>query len=435
MHKALRVLNNIRLAFFPIAYALGGVLIGSTLNRVMIADLGYSATLVAFFFAIPLMVSPVRIWIGYRSDAYSILGKRREPYIVLGAVIIGLGILAITNLIVQPSNTWMMAGIGVAFLLYGLGRNTSHNTFQALVADRYRGDARSRAATLYEVATMLGMVMGAGFIKSALKVYDPAKLVATALGVAVVVLMLAILATIGQEDKDPVAEIATKEARKTSFGESFKSVIWADPQARLFFAIVVMTFIGTLAQDVLLEPYGGLVLNMAVGETTGLTQFWGIGVLLSMVLCGVYLLKALGFMKVMRAGMLLSVVSFVGPILAGLTGNVGLLKGSVFVMGLGTGLAGAGMLSGTLAFTSKLRAGMLLGVWAVANMAGHAFGSLMGGMIVDGVRAATGSAFASYATVFVFEIVVLLAAYVLTYRLNLDAAVVKTEEQLTVPAA
>ena len=36
----LRLLNNFRLALFPMAYALSGVLIGSTLNRIMIADLG-----------------------------------------------------------------------------------------------------------------------------------------------------------------------------------------------------------------------------------------------------------------------------------------------------------------------------------------------------------------------------------------------------------
>ena len=434
MKNISRNLNNIRLALFPIAYALGGVLIGSTLNRIMIADLGYSATLVAFFFALPLLVSPVRIWIGYRSDAFSIFGKRREPYIMLGAVIIGLGILAITNLIIRPNNNLIMAGVGLAFLLYGLGRNISHNTFQALVADRYSGDSRSRAATLYEVATMLGMVMGAGIIKGTLKVYDPAQLTATALGVAVVILALALLGTIGQEEKDGVGQVATMEARKTNFARAFKSVILADPQARLFFVVVVMTFIGTLAQDVLLEPYGGLVLKMAVGETTGLTQFWGIGVLISMVLCGVYLLKAFGFMMVMRAGMLLSALSFLGPIAAGISGSVGLLKGSIFVMGLGTGLAGAGMLSGTLAFTSKIRAGMLLGVWGVANMVGHAFGSLMGGMIVDGVRAATGNAFVAYATVFVFEILILLAAFSLTYRLRFEASEVYTEEKRTIAA-
>lgn len=430
-----RILNNLRLALFPIAYALSGVLIGSTLNRIMIADLGYSATLVALFFAIPLMVSPVRIWIGYRSDGFPLLGKRREPYIILGALVIGLGILAITNLITSGSSALMLAGVALAFLLYGLGRNISHNTFQALVAERYEGAARSRAATLYEVATMLGMVMGAGAIKGALKAYEPEKLVGVAVGVAAAVLLLAFLGAIGQEQKGQKATFAAEKAREVKFSEAFGAVVLADPQVRLFFGIVVLTFVGTLAQDVLLEPFGALVLKMEVGETTGLTQYWGIGVLLSMLASGLLLLKALGHMRVMRAGMLLSVLAFAGPILAGLTGNLGLFKAAVFVMGLGTGLAGAGLLSGTLAFTTRLRAGMLVGVWGVANMTGHAFGSLLGGVTVDGVRALTGSAFAAYGTVFGLEMAILLTALALSFRLNVDSSRAHLEERENLSAA
>lgn len=432
-----RTINNLRLALFPIAYALSGVLIGSTLNRIMIAELGYSATLVALFFAIPLMVSPIRIWIGYRSDAFPLFGKRREPYIAIGALLIGLGIVAITNMITSGNNALILAGVAGAFLLYGLGRNIGHNTFQALVAERYEGPARSRAATMYEVATMLGMVVGAGVIKGALKTYDPATLTGVALGVAGAVLLLAILGSLGQEPKGAVTQVAAEKAREVSFSEAFRTVVLTDPQVRLFFGIVVLTFVGTLAQDVLLEPYGGLMLNMEVGETTGLTQFWGIGVLLSMLASGLFLLKALGHLRVMRAGMLLSALSFLGPIIAGLTGNVGLLKGTVFVMGLGTGLAGAGMLSGVMNFTTKIRAGMLLGVWGVANMTGHAFGSLLGGGIVDSVRALSGNIFLAYASVFGLEIILLLIAFGLTFRLHVEEARASLEEKekLTLAAA
>ncbi|MEJ5224433.1 MAG: BCD family MFS transporter [Anaerolineales bacterium] len=429
MEKMIRILSNVRLAFFPIAYALSGVLIGSTLNRIMIAELGYSATLVALFFAIPLMISPIRVWVGYRSDAFPIWGKRREPYIMFGALAIGLGIVAITNLI-TAGNTWaILLGVALSFVLYGLGRNISHNTFQALVADRYEGAARSRAATLYEVTTMLGMVMGAGIIKGALKIYEPERLVALALAVAGAVLILSILATIGQEARGKLTETAAEIAREVKFSEAFRKVILEDKQVRLFFIIVVLTFVGTLAQDVLLEPYGGLVLGMSVGETTGLTQYWGIGVLISMLACGLFLLKALGYMRVMRTGMLVSALAFVGPILAGVIGNAALFKGAVFIMGLGTGLAGAGMLSGALAFTTRIRAGMLLGVWGVANMTGHAFGSLLGGVTVDSVRALTGSPFLAYAAVFAMEIIFLVIALSLTFRLSMEEAQAQREEK------
>lgn len=433
MAKAVRILNNIRLALFPMAYALSGVLIGSTLNRIMIADLGYAATLVALFFAVPLMVSPVRVWIGYRSDGFLIFGKRREPYIILGALVIGLGVVTITNLITSGSSGAVMAGLVLAFLLYGLGRNISHNTFQALVADRYSGEARSRAATMYEVATMLGMVMGAGIIKKMLKVYDPAVLTSTALIIALVILVLAFLAAIGQEPKEKQNLAAAEKAREVKFSQAFREVVLSDPQVRLFFLIVVMTFVGTLAQDVLLEPFGGLVLKMDVGETTGLTQYWGIGVLLAMLASGLALLKWLGHLKVMRAGMLLSVLAFAGPILAGGMGNIALFKVAVFVMGIGTGLAGAGMLSGALTFTSRVRAGMLLGVWGVANTTGHAFGSLLGGTVVDTMRTLTGNAYLAYSTLFGLEMFILLAALWLSFRLDVKISKARQEERTVIP--
>jgi BCD family chlorophyll transporter-like MFS transporter len=281
---------------------------------------------------------------------------------------------------------------------------------------------------------MVGMVMGAGLIKSALKVYAPDKLVTTALGVAVAVFVLAVLGALGQEKRAPAA-LAAEKARTTSFAQAFRKVVLGDPQVRMFFVIVILTFMGTLAQDVLLEPFGGLVLGMQVGETTGLTQFWGVGVLLSMLASGLFLLKALGHVRVMRAGMLLSVLAFSGPIMAGATGNVGLFQSAVFVMGLGTGLAGAGMLSGTLAFTTRLRAGMLVGVWGVANMVGHAGGSLLGGVIVDSVRLLTGSPLAAYSSVFALEMALLLVAFGLSLRLNFGESAAHEEEQLSLAAA
>jgi len=75
MKTITRILNNIRLGFFPVAYGLSGALIGGTLNRVMIAEMEMPASLVGLFFAVPLLVSPARIWFGYRSDGFILFGK------------------------------------------------------------------------------------------------------------------------------------------------------------------------------------------------------------------------------------------------------------------------------------------------------------------------------------------------------------------------
>lgn len=425
-----RYLNNARIALFSIAYGLSGALIGGTLNRIMIAELSLPATLVAFFFAVPLLVSPVRVWLGYRSDGFPIFGKRREPYIVFGALGIGLGIIAAANVAARASqlgSTLFLAGT-LAFLLYGLGRNLAHNTYQALVSDRYEGSYRTRAITFYEVATLLGSVMGAGAIGKALEEYDPAKLTGVATGVAVAILILATLAALGQEARDQVLVAASERARKVPFKDVLRDVVFSDPQVKLFFTLIIFTFIGTLAQDALLEPYGALVLNMSVGDTTRLTMYWGLGVLSSMLLSGLFLIKWLGFMKLMRAGIVASIAVFIGLIVTGMMGNVGIFKTLVFVMGFGTGLAGAGMLSGVVSFTTPIRAGMLMGVWGVANMVGHAVGNLVGGVIVDSMRYATGDAFAAYSALFGMEAIMLVVALYLSTRLDVASSRAYSEE-------
>ena len=428
--KIVRYLNNARLALFSIAYGLSGALIGGTLNRIMIADLGLPASLVAFFFAVPLIISPVRVWLGYRSDGFPIFGKRREPYIVLGAIGIGLGIIAASSITAGATNAtalFVLSGI-LSFLLYGLGRNLAHNTYQALISDRYTGTYRTRAVTFYEVATLLGSVMGAGFIGKALETFEPAKLMSVSIGVAVVILVLAILASFGQEEKNQVVQTAAEQARKLPFQQVLRDVVLADPQVRMLFTLVIFTFIGTLAQDALLEPYGGLVLGMSVGETTRLTMYWGLGVLASMLLSGIFLIKWLGHMNLMRTGIIVSILVFVGLIVTGIAGNASIFKNLVFIMGLGTGLAGAGMLSSIISFTTPIRAGMLMGVWGVANMVGHAVGNLLGGAIVDGVRFATGNALTAYSSLFAMEAVMLGIALYLTTKLDVNTAKARAEE-------
>jgi BCD family chlorophyll transporter-like MFS transporter len=428
-----RILHHFRLGAFPVAYGLSGVLIGGTLNRVMIAELKLPATLVALLFALPLLVSPVRLWIGYRSDGFPILGRRREPYMLLGALLIGTGVAAIAAVAVRLSGdlgTFVPAAVGI-FLLYGLGRNLAHNTYQALLAEKFTGAARARAVTLYEVVTLLGSVMGAGALGRALEQYDPARLLSVANAVGVTVVVLALIAVPGQEPRAAGAAHA-EQARGRPFGEVFRDYVWADPQVRRLFAVVICTFIGTLAQDVLLEPYGALVLGMSVGQTTRLTMFWGLGVLAAMLLSGVWLLRVLGPLKLVRTGLVLSIAAFAAVATVGLAGAPGLFRWLVLAMGFGTGLAGAGMLGSVVEFTTPVRAGLLMGVWGVANLFGHALGSLMGGIVVDTMRLATGSALTAYTALFVFEVAMLIVALMLTFRLSPGA--IRAGGEVTSPA-
>ncbi|MBN2045744.1 MAG: BCD family MFS transporter [Anaerolineales bacterium] len=426
MKKAKGVFNRIRLALFPIGYGMIGALVGGTLNRVFIADIGMAASLVGFVFSIQYLVSPVRVWLGYRSDGFPIFGKKRESYMILGKLVLAVGISLAAYLAVNVSSQALLViGMIAAFVIYGIGRNLAHNSYQALLTDVFSAEKRQRAITLYEVATLVGSVAGAGALGKALEVYDPSKLISVTIGAALTAFVFALLGSIRQEPA-VVSETAEK-ARSQSFGQTLKEIILPDPQVRLFFLIVMLTFIGTLAQDDFLEPYGALVLDMAVGETTRLTAFWGVGVLISMLLSGLFLIKWLGYMRLMRIGMIASMLVFAGIIVIGMLGNPAIFRMLVLVMGLGTGLAGAGMLSGVISFTTSIRAGLLMGVWGMANLIGKAIGSLMGGIIIDLMRLVFQDAFLAYATLFAIEVILLVVAFVLTTRLDIQASRARQE--------
>jgi BCD family chlorophyll transporter-like MFS transporter len=435
MSTIIRYLNYVRLAAFPLGYGLTGVLVSGTLNRVMIADLNLAAALVALFLAAPQLISPVRVWLGYRSDGHPIFGRRREPYIVLGALITGLGLLTAVLLVTTANNALVLVGVLLAFVIYGLGRNLGHNSFEALLADKFTHKQRSRAMTMYEVATLFGSVLGGGLLGRAMEDYAPTRLVAVVLGVLVAVLGLSAFAALGQEPHTLQTRVAAEKARKLPFMQVVRDVVWNDPQVRLFFVIVFFTFIGTLAQDILLEPYGALVLGMRAGETTRLTTYWGLGVIAAMVLAGLVLVNRFGYQTVLRFGIAVSIAVFIGIIAVGtvsatVLGNRNVFNALTFVMGIGTGLAGAGMLTGIITFTTATRAGLLMGVWGMANMLGRAAGTLVGGVALSLTQwLVGGNNYVAYATVFTVEVVLLIAAFALTFLLNPAHSRAYREEQ------
>jgi BCD family chlorophyll transporter-like MFS transporter len=426
----LQMLHVVRLAGYPLGYGLTGALVGGALNRIMVAELGFSIALVGFFFAMPQLVSPLRVWLGYRSDGFPIWGRRREPYILVGTLLGAAGVVLAVMLAVNgaASSALLTVGVMFAFVLYGLGRNLAHNSYEAFLAERFTGNARPRAMTLFEVVTLLGSVMGAGALGAALRDFDPARLTGIALGTMGVVLVLTILAAVSQERNLKVNTAAVDTARAIPFRQALQALVLADAQVRIFFTLILFAFIGTLAQDVLLEPYGGLVLNMSPSETTRLTAFWGIGVLLAMLLCGGLLLRFFSFLTILRAGLIFSTFAFGSVIFVGLSGNADLFRTLVFIMGFGTGISGAGMLTGLAHFTTTVRAGMLMGVWGMANLLGRASGSIIGGVVVQTLQTLTGSALIGYTAVFAIEVVMILVALGLSFRLRIDQSAAHREE-------
>ena len=85
--------KRVQLGLIHVAVAMTLVPINSTLNRVMIKELGISATLVALFISLPYLLSPTQVAIGSYADRHPWWGRRRTPYIVLGLLLCVVGAL------------------------------------------------------------------------------------------------------------------------------------------------------------------------------------------------------------------------------------------------------------------------------------------------------------------------------------------------------
>jgi len=426
-----KIISYLRLAGFPLGLGLTSVLVSGTLNRVMIVELGLPATLVGLFFALPLIISPLRIWLGYRSDAHPIWGLRREPFIILGSLLAGIGVAGAALAVIQGErlNALMVLMIMAGFLAYGLGKNLSSNTFEALLADKFTGDQRPQAVTFYKVAMFLGIMLGALLLGRLLSPFSTARLITIVIAVALAAFILAALAVAGQEPRKHTILSESEVAREKPFFNTFRDLVWSDPQVRRFFIFVMLIVIGTLGQDVLLEPYAALALDMSVGETTRLTAIWGAGTLLAMGAAGAWLVKSYGYSRVVRAGILLGVFVFAGLILSGIFNLPFAFLALVFFLGISTGLSASGMLTAVIEFTTPARAGLLMGVWGVAHNLGQAAGGILSGGLVDLVRGFGGNAITAYGLVFALEALLLLFALGLLGQIQITKARVISSTQ------
>jgi BCD family chlorophyll transporter-like MFS transporter len=410
------------MALFQLGFGLLSVTVLGVLNRVMFTEIGLSAALIGFLLAIPSIISPVRLWLGYLSDSHPILGRRRAPYIVVGTVLAAFGVLG---------GTWsalniprLLAG-GVlaavaAFLTYGMGKNAMATAFQALIADVFDKEQRPQATAVLQSAFIMGIVGGSVFSGRLLDPYSPDRLLLLVVGVGGLAIVLAALGCIGVEPAGKAVEAVSERARAVPFCTTLR-LTFRNRQVRLFFFFVGATLLATLSQDIYLEPYAAELLGMSVGESARLNIFWGVGTLAALLSSGMWLVNRIGRKPTAATGLLVVALAFVGLIVSGALGSRTLFLMLVFVLGVGSGLSAAGALTLMVDLTRPEQAGLLMGAWTIAHQLAEVVGNIMGGVVIDTVLAMTNSHLAAFSTVFGLEVVAAFAALALLSRISVAA--------------
>jgi MFS transporter, BCD family, chlorophyll transporter len=430
----------LRLSLFQVSVGMAAVLLTGTLNRVMIVELGIASWLVALVVAIPLVFAPLRALIGHKSDTHrSVLGWRRVPYIWFGSLLQfgGFAILPFALLVMSGDThgpIWFgEAGAMLAFLLVGAGMHTTQTAGLALATDLATPDSRPRVVALLYVMLLVGTLLSALLIGAVLRNFSPVRLIQVIQGAAAMTMLLNVIALWKQEVRN-VALTASKAPRP-----SFASV-WAeftaDARTRRLLAAVGLGAAAFSMQDVLLEPYGGEVLGMSVGQTTSLTALWALGALVGFGWSAYRLGRNAEPHRLAALGAVVGVFGFAMVIYASPLSSTALLGLGILLIGFGGGLFAVGTLTAAMALASNGKSGLALGAWGAVQASCAGIAIALGGVLRDVVagfaktgalgEALTGPA-TSYGFVYHIEIVLLFAALIALGPLVRRAAPGETE--------
>ncbi|MBC6436882.1 MAG: PucC family protein [Rhodobacteraceae bacterium] len=418
---ALPLSRLLRLSLFQVTVGMALVLLVGTLNRVMIVELEVPAALVGIMISLPLLFAPFRALIGYRSDIHaSALGWRRVPYIWKGTMLQfgGFAIMPFALLVLSgyqeaaDAPLWIgHSSAALAFLLVGAGVHMVQTVGLALATDLVPAQDQPKVVGLMYVMLLVGMI-GAALIFGALLVeYTPGRLVRVVQGAAVVTVALNLLALWKQEPRDRAR--AARADTHPEFREAWHLFV----RGRGAIGLLVVIALGTMGfgmADVLLEPYGGQVLDMSVAVTTRLTAVLALGGLLGITVASRVLSGGGEPMQVAWYGTLCGVPAFALIIASGPLGVVPVFVLGTALAGFGAGLFGHGTLTATMRSAPRDQIGLALGAWGAVQATAAGISVALGGLIRDLIVALPHSGDfrpeAPYTPVFSLELVLLIGA-------------------------
>ena len=412
----------LRLSFFQVSVGMCSVLLLGTLNRVMIVELGVAAGLVATMVALPVLFAPLRALIGFRSDHHkSYLGWRRVPYLWFGTLVQfgGLAIMPFALILLSGDTTgpWWIGHIGaaLAFLMVGAGLHTVQTAGLALATDLAPREKHPAVVSLMSLMQLVGMLIaGLGF-GAVLAEFSQLRLIQVIQGAAALTMLLNVVALWKQEPRNPARTRHDREI--PSFHESWRRLRRTARWDRRLMALGLGT-LGFAMQDILLEPYGGQVLGLSVGTTTGLTALFAAGGVAAFAAAARLLARGTDPHRLAAHGALAGVVAFTLVLAAAPIASLAVFAAGTVLIGFGGGLFSVGLLTACIRTAPANEPGLALGAWgAVAATSGGAAMAL-GGLIRDTVAAVAlsgslGPALSGhevgYGAVYMLEIVLLFA--------------------------
>ncbi|SEN29346.1 BCD family MFS transporter [Palleronia pelagia] len=406
-------LSIARLGLVQMALGAIVVLTTSTLNRLMVVELGLLAILPGALVALHYGIQITRPNWGFLSDT----GGKRTRWIVGGMVALALGgLLAAWGVVLLEGQFALGLAVSVvAYALIGLGVGASGTSLLALLATATAPHRRAAAATITWLMMIAGIAVTAGVVGTLLDPYSPAllmRIVAIVCGAAVV---LSVVATWGIESR----VVARAEPAPMPFREGLAE-IWAEPKARAFTIFVFLSMTAYFMQELILEPYAGLVFAFTPGQSTQLSGAQNGGVFVGMLLVGIAAtgLRLGALRDWVIAGCVGSALSLLAIAAVGQTG-LALLVPATVALGFFNGMFAVAAIGSMMALAGEGRAsreGTRMGLWGAAQAIAAGFGGLVGAACVDLLRGLIADA-PAFGLVFAGEACIFIAAALMAARI------------------
>jgi BCD family chlorophyll transporter-like MFS transporter len=430
-------LGIVRLGLVQTALGAIVVLTTSTMNRVMVVELALPAMLPGALVAMHYAVQMLRPRLGYGSD----VGGRRTSWIIGGMALLALGGVS-ASIATALMATHLGMGVALAvvsFLMIGVGVGAAGTSLLTLLAKQVAPGRRGAAATIVWMMMIVGFIITAATVGHFLDPFTPMRLVAITSCVAAIAFVLTLVAVRGIESR-PGAPAAgnTAAAGDAPPPQAFRAAlaeVWADTRARRFTVFVFISMLAFSAQDLILEPFAGLVFGYTVGESTKLAGVQNGGVLLGMMLVAVATTlgkrgRRFGSLAAWTiGGCISSALALALLVVAGHVGGDWPLKPTVFFLGASNGAFAVAAIGSMMALAGEgppSREGIRMGLWGASQAIAFGAGGFVGAMLCDLIRAATGSVVTGYTTVFAIEAVLFIVAAVLAARIGMAANAAST---------
>ena len=408
------------------------MLVTTVLNRVMVVEIGLVAAIPAGLVAWHYAVQLARPLWGHGSDR----GSSRTAWIIGGVAVLAMGALMATQATIMMASSFA-TGFALAILSYsliGAGVGAGGTSALAMLASGVSPRRRAAAAAVTWIMMVAGIVAAAFSVGALLKPFSFERLLLVSGGLGLAMLALTVLATFRLERQAGRYGHAAEGGKAPSFKAAL-SEIWQERAARRFTVFIFVSMIAFSMQDLILEPFAGLIFDMEPGESTQLGGQHQGGILIGMIIAGIggsaFAGRLPGELRLwVVAGCIGSALALAALGAAAMHGPGWPLGINVFVLGFCNGVfavSAIGAMMGLAGSGRTTREGVRMGVWGASQAIAFGLGGLLGALGVDIARQVMAHDGSAFRFIFAIEAILFVIAAGLALRTTGTSAVPRSE--------